>query len=75
MTPCVRNAFIITSADGTSDGEVLRYDQSFALRTTAGFDGEESMSYLSIVPYLILNLMLKRKETVGLRPGRGRLHL
>uniref|UniRef100_A0A8C2K4I1 Cilia and flagella associated protein 161 n=1 Tax=Cyprinus carpio TaxID=7962 RepID=A0A8C2K4I1_CYPCA len=40
MTPCVRNAFIITSADGTSDGEVLRYDQSFALRMTAGFDGE-----------------------------------
>uniref|UniRef100_A0A8C1X0Z2 Cilia and flagella associated protein 161 n=1 Tax=Cyprinus carpio TaxID=7962 RepID=A0A8C1X0Z2_CYPCA len=40
MAPCVRNAFIITSADGTSDGEVLRYDQSFALRMTAGFDGE-----------------------------------
>uniref|UniRef100_A0A672PHD8 Cilia and flagella associated protein 161 n=1 Tax=Sinocyclocheilus grahami TaxID=75366 RepID=A0A672PHD8_SINGR len=40
MTPCVRNAFIITSVDGTSDGEVLRYDQSFALRTTAGFAGE-----------------------------------
>ncbi|XP_043120045.1 cilia- and flagella-associated protein 161 [Puntigrus tetrazona] len=40
MTPCVRNSFIITSVDGTSDGEVLRYDQSFALRTTAGFAGE-----------------------------------
>ncbi|XP_052437996.1 cilia- and flagella-associated protein 161 [Carassius gibelio] len=40
MTPCVRNAFIITSVDGTSDEEVLRYDQSFALRTTAGFAGE-----------------------------------
>ncbi|KAK9958725.1 hypothetical protein ABG768_010830 [Culter alburnus] len=40
MAPCVRNAFIITSVDGTSDGEVLRYDQSFALRTTAGFAGE-----------------------------------
>ncbi|XP_016099681.1 cilia- and flagella-associated protein 161 [Sinocyclocheilus grahami] len=40
MTPCVRNAFIITSVDRTSDGEVLRYDQSFALRTTAGFAGE-----------------------------------
>ncbi|XP_058607525.1 cilia- and flagella-associated protein 161 isoform X2 [Onychostoma macrolepis] len=40
MTPCVRNAFIITSVDGTSDGEVLRYDQSFALRTTVGFAGE-----------------------------------
>ncbi|XP_055030828.2 cilia- and flagella-associated protein 161 [Misgurnus anguillicaudatus] len=40
MDPCVRNAFVITSVDGTSDGEVVRYDQNFALRTTAGFAGE-----------------------------------
>ncbi|XP_051580651.1 cilia- and flagella-associated protein 161-like isoform X1 [Myxocyprinus asiaticus] len=40
MDPCVRNAFVITSVDGTSDGEMVRYDQNFALRTTAGFSGE-----------------------------------
>uniref|UniRef100_A0A673G2A1 Cilia and flagella associated protein 161 n=1 Tax=Sinocyclocheilus rhinocerous TaxID=307959 RepID=A0A673G2A1_9TELE len=32
--------FARTYVDGTSDGEVLRYDQSFALRTTAGFAGK-----------------------------------
>uniref|UniRef100_A0A671KCG7 Cilia and flagella associated protein 161 n=1 Tax=Sinocyclocheilus anshuiensis TaxID=1608454 RepID=A0A671KCG7_9TELE len=30
----------LLGVDGTSDGEVLRYNQSFALRTTAGFAGE-----------------------------------
>ncbi|KAG9271768.1 cilia- and flagella-associated protein 161 [Astyanax mexicanus] len=40
LTPCVRNALIITSVDGTAEGEVLRYEQSFALRTTAAFSGE-----------------------------------
>ncbi|CAM4580050.1 unnamed protein product [Leuciscus chuanchicus] len=44
MTPCVRNAFIITSVDGTSDGELLRYGQSFALRTTADFARELFLS-------------------------------
>lgn len=40
MDPCVRNTFIIISVDGSSDGEVVRYDQSFALKTTGGFAGE-----------------------------------
>ncbi|XP_053356750.1 cilia- and flagella-associated protein 161 [Clarias gariepinus] len=40
MEPCVRNSFIITSVDETSDGEILRYEQSFALRTTSGSGGE-----------------------------------
>ncbi|KAI4897937.1 hypothetical protein NFI96_019840 [Prochilodus magdalenae] len=40
LKPCVRNAFIVTSVDGTPDGEMLRYEQSFGLRTTAGFAGE-----------------------------------
>ncbi|XP_026870922.2 cilia- and flagella-associated protein 161 isoform X1 [Electrophorus electricus] len=39
LKPCVRNAFVITSVDGTSNGTVLRYEESFALRTTAGFAG------------------------------------
>ncbi|KAL7878538.1 hypothetical protein AOLI_G00095120 [Acnodon oligacanthus] len=40
LKPCARNAFVITSVDGTPDGDILRYDQSFGLRTTAGFGGE-----------------------------------
>ncbi|KAA0715191.1 Cilia- and flagella-associated protein 161 [Triplophysa tibetana] len=40
MDPCLRNAFVITSVDGTTDGEVVRYDQNFALRTASGFAGE-----------------------------------
>ncbi|KAF7699415.1 cilia- and flagella-associated protein 161 [Silurus meridionalis] len=40
IQPCVRNAFIITSVDETADGEILRYEQNFALRTTPGFGGE-----------------------------------
>ncbi|KAB5575225.1 hypothetical protein PHYPO_G00218390 [Pangasianodon hypophthalmus] len=40
IQPCVMNAFIITSVDETADGEILRYEQNFALRTTAGFGGE-----------------------------------
>ncbi|XP_072551114.1 cilia- and flagella-associated protein 161 [Salminus brasiliensis] len=40
LKPCVRNALVITSVDGTPDGELLRYEQSFALRTTGGFAGE-----------------------------------
>ncbi|XP_053478407.1 cilia- and flagella-associated protein 161 [Ictalurus furcatus] len=40
IQPCVRNAFIITSVDETADGEILRYEQNFALRTTAGFGGQ-----------------------------------
>ncbi|KAG5274080.1 hypothetical protein AALO_G00158940 [Alosa alosa] len=39
LQPCVRNAFIIDSVDGTAKGETLRYDQSFCLRTTAGHAG------------------------------------
>ncbi|XP_076848978.1 cilia- and flagella-associated protein 161 [Brachyhypopomus gauderio] len=40
LKPCVRNAFVITSVDGTPNGDMLRYEQNFALRTTAGFAGE-----------------------------------
>ncbi|XP_066541123.1 cilia- and flagella-associated protein 161 [Hoplias malabaricus] len=39
LTPCMRNAFVISSVDGTPDGEILRYEQYFGLRTTAGFGG------------------------------------
>ncbi|KAM9481246.1 cilia- and flagella-associated protein 161 isoform 2-T2 [Clarias gariepinus] len=46
MEPCVRNSFIITSVDETSDGEILRYEQSFALRTTSGSGGEVNSKLL-----------------------------
>ncbi|XP_031688720.1 cilia- and flagella-associated protein 161 isoform X1 [Oncorhynchus kisutch] len=39
LQPCTRNAFIISSVDGSAEGEPLRYNQSFALRTTSGFAG------------------------------------
>ncbi|XP_058243163.1 cilia- and flagella-associated protein 161 [Hemibagrus wyckioides] len=38
--PCVRNTFIITSVDECEDGEILRYEQNFALRTTPDFGAE-----------------------------------
>ncbi|XP_012674150.1 cilia- and flagella-associated protein 161 [Clupea harengus] len=39
LQPCVRNAFVIDSVDGTPKGDMLLYDQSFCLRTTAGYAG------------------------------------
>ncbi|XP_019912238.2 cilia- and flagella-associated protein 161 isoform X4 [Esox lucius] len=39
VQPCKRNAFIISSVDGSVEGEPLHYNQSFALRTTLGFAG------------------------------------
>ncbi|XP_042352533.1 cilia- and flagella-associated protein 161 [Plectropomus leopardus] len=36
---CTRTAFIITSVDGSPEGSILHYGQSFALRTTSGFAG------------------------------------
>ncbi|XP_054476720.1 cilia- and flagella-associated protein 161 [Anoplopoma fimbria] len=36
---CLRTAFIITSVDGSPEGSTLRYEQSFALKTTSGFAG------------------------------------
>ncbi|KAM6960604.1 cilia- and flagella-associated protein 161 [Aplochiton taeniatus] len=39
LKPCTRVAFVITSVDGSAEGEALRYDQSFTLRTTSGFAG------------------------------------
>ncbi|TRY99730.1 hypothetical protein DNTS_016544 [Danionella cerebrum] len=44
MDPCVRNAFIVTSVDGSPVGEVVRYDQNFALKTTGGFTGQLFLS-------------------------------
>ncbi len=94
MTPCVRNAFIISkvshmhdqthsithrhtvsdlfyhlwsvfSVDGTSDGEVLRYDQSFALRTTAGFAGEVNKQMACIQFYVISESPSLSMQSVG----------
>ncbi|MEE6503780.1 hypothetical protein FKM82_004949 [Ascaphus truei] len=39
VKPHVRNAFVITSVDGSALGETLHYGQNFALRTTEGFMG------------------------------------
>ncbi|CAG5958067.1 unnamed protein product [Menidia menidia] len=37
IQPCPRTVFIITSVDGSPEGSILSYDQSFALKTTSGF--------------------------------------
>ncbi|XP_069567222.1 cilia- and flagella-associated protein 161 isoform X1 [Brachyistius frenatus] len=37
VQPCTRTAFIITSVDGSPEGSMLRFEQSFALKTTSGF--------------------------------------
>ncbi|XP_059191297.1 cilia- and flagella-associated protein 161 [Centropristis striata] len=34
---CARTAFIITSVDGSPEGSILHFEQSFALKTTSGF--------------------------------------
>uniref|UniRef100_A0A667Z3C7 Cilia and flagella associated protein 161 n=1 Tax=Myripristis murdjan TaxID=586833 RepID=A0A667Z3C7_9TELE len=39
LQPCARNAFIITSVDGSPEGSALHYEQSFALKSTSGFAG------------------------------------
>ncbi|KAJ1179089.1 hypothetical protein NDU88_004325 [Pleurodeles waltl] len=39
LNACVRNTFIITSIDGSPQGDILRYGQNFALRTTDDFTG------------------------------------
>ncbi|XP_035661142.1 cilia- and flagella-associated protein 161-like [Branchiostoma floridae] len=39
IKPCIRNAFVITSVDGTPNGQPLRYGQDFALSTTEGYAG------------------------------------
>ncbi|XP_075063898.1 cilia- and flagella-associated protein 161 [Mixophyes fleayi] len=39
VKPCGRNAFVITSVDGSEEGEPLHYGQNFALRTTDDFMG------------------------------------
>ncbi|KAG7468113.1 hypothetical protein MATL_G00139310 [Megalops atlanticus] len=40
LEPSTRTAFVVTSVDGSATGEVVRYNQSFALRTTEGFAGQ-----------------------------------
>ncbi|XP_030646291.1 cilia- and flagella-associated protein 161 [Chanos chanos] len=40
LDPCARNAFIISSVDGSPEGEMVKYEQCFALRTTADFTGQ-----------------------------------
>ncbi|XP_029993382.1 cilia- and flagella-associated protein 161 [Sphaeramia orbicularis] len=37
IQPCTRTAFIITSVDGSPEGSILHYEQSFTLKTTSGF--------------------------------------
>ncbi|KAF3688861.1 Cilia- and flagella-associated protein 161 [Channa argus] len=37
LQPCTRNAFIITSVDGSPEGSPLHFEQSFALKTTSDF--------------------------------------
>uniref|UniRef100_A0A4W3HBY5 Cilia and flagella associated protein 161 n=1 Tax=Callorhinchus milii TaxID=7868 RepID=A0A4W3HBY5_CALMI len=40
LYPCIRNTFIITSVDESTEGETLRYGQHFALRTTEEYGGQ-----------------------------------
>ncbi|XP_005989662.1 cilia- and flagella-associated protein 161 [Latimeria chalumnae] len=44
LVPSVRSAFVITSVDGSPPGEILRYGQKFAFRTTEGFAGQLYLS-------------------------------
>uniref|UniRef100_A0A672IJ82 Cilia and flagella associated protein 161 n=1 Tax=Salarias fasciatus TaxID=181472 RepID=A0A672IJ82_SALFA len=37
IQPCTRTAFIITSVDGSPEGSILHFGQSFSLKTTSGF--------------------------------------
>ncbi|KAF7224515.1 cilia and flagella associated protein 161, partial [Nothobranchius furzeri] len=37
IQPSTRNAFIVTSVDGSAEGSTLRFEQKFALRATSGF--------------------------------------
>lgn len=55
----------VFSVDGTSDGEVLRYDQSFALRTTAGFAGEVNKQMACIKFYVITDFPSLSMRSVG----------
>ncbi|XP_051896527.1 cilia- and flagella-associated protein 161 isoform X1 [Pristis pectinata] len=40
IIPCIRNTFVITSVDGSCNGDPLRYGQSFALKTMDGIAGQ-----------------------------------
>ncbi|XP_069480266.1 cilia- and flagella-associated protein 161 [Ambystoma mexicanum] len=40
LNPCARNTFVITSVDGSPQGDILRYGQNFALRTKECFTGQ-----------------------------------
>ncbi|XP_041031170.1 cilia- and flagella-associated protein 161 [Carcharodon carcharias] len=40
LGPTIRNTFVISSVDGSCDGDPLRYGQSFALRTLEGVAGQ-----------------------------------
>ncbi|XP_072888930.1 cilia- and flagella-associated protein 161 isoform X2 [Hemitrygon akajei] len=46
LTPCVRNTFVITSVDGSCNGDPLRYGQSFALKTMEGIAGQANVKVL-----------------------------
>ncbi|XP_072133825.1 cilia- and flagella-associated protein 161 isoform X2 [Mobula birostris] len=64
LTPCVRNTFVITSVDGSCNGDPLRYGQSFALKTMEGIAGQ---LYLTSDMKLFLKYAKKsRKQLVNL---------
>jgi len=39
LNPCIRNAFVITSLDGSEAGTPLKYGQPFAISSTDGYAG------------------------------------
>lgn len=53
MLTCFITCALWFSVDGTPDGEVVRYDQNFALRTASGFAGEVSEQIKCV--YSLLN--------------------
>ncbi|XP_051896528.1 cilia- and flagella-associated protein 161 isoform X2 [Pristis pectinata] len=46
IIPCIRNTFVITSVDGSCNGDPLRYGQSFALKTMDGIAGQANVKVL-----------------------------
>ncbi|XP_037110254.1 cilia- and flagella-associated protein 161 [Syngnathus acus] len=64
VQPCVRTAFIITSVDGTPEGAMLHYEQSFALKTTSDFTG--SMYLTSDVKTFRKSAVRSRLQEVNL---------
>lgn len=64
LEPCARNVFVITSVDGTENGQVLRFGQPFAISTTDGYGG--ALKVFSDHARFNLNAKKSRKQILQL---------